>query len=868
MIGIITSQRKARGLLSTEELSRELVSHYPDDFGEMDSRSLSAKIADLDKGRPVWWVKRPQKLERLIEFLELDRDELNLGVKSGRHIIGFPMFPNLTPLDLRREDAWVIGDAVLMKDGRPSEPGRYGRRPTLDRWFESTGFVSGGIEWLQVTDGFEYRLLTQKLAIIRGSEFIMRDSLGEVIEKDVERLRTPSPLVITIRLDASVETLEIIANHRPDAPRLIVSPYPRPVAKPGNGSSSFEKPSRFAIQDWVWILRPNWRQSLLQWIEQRLDSRNTDRLFTNEAALILLDKFDRNSQWFASVEDVLILCGAIDDTKERHLSKALESDGAGSHLLELLLGRHASRSPLIEQLIKARWRRWDLPLTGGIAADEWRDLSKGLCDFDALLERNIVSPSARGYDFMNPIVARWLLRDHLFDLFRHGDLSSWAPACFDAQRRPILDAALDVAPVKVLEELWGRVAEVGESAESIGASEAMFVAIGRRVIHNENVSESLHSVARYVLDRTRGVHNYAWPFSRPLDSHESQLDWLSVCWAWSLLPVSTTGNTFNWQFPGWQASPPETLDDRLKGLGRYAYVGSSDSWALLSNPMQRFLTVIWRWMSSQSIPPVYDDMPAVFNAALLAHADATDFPAEECWWRGVFGVPAAEQALLKLVSAEGISLQRLAEAWWPSIVRHLRQFAGPDQSNLFSSMFGQKADEARQSIILKCVMERLESSVDDAMCDLSELDLKFLTGHPSLLSTTLKRTLFALVTRREDFDVPAWAVFSFLSSFGPDTATELEALLDHNTLGQAAARNLWGWRIEDAERLVRRPGSLSPEARRNLVLTCPPDALRTAITRLQEEPDLLHSEERQQWVRAHLPNSGPHANALLQFLDL
>lgn len=867
MIGTIASQRKAKGYASTEELSRALVSQCADDFAEMDSRSLSAKIADLDKGRSVWWMKRPKKLKSLIEFLELEMDELSLGQRSGRYVIDFPMFPNLTPLDLRREDAYIIGDAILMKDGRRNEPGPYGSRPTLERWFQSSGHVSGGIEWLQVADGFEYRLLTQKLALIRSTEFILCDSLGEVIENDVERLRTPSPLVIVIRNDASVETLEILAHYRPDAPRLVVSPHSKPLAKFGNSSGSSGKPALLEIRDWVWTLRPDWRQSLLHWIEHRLESKNVDRLFTKEAAWNLLNKYDRNHQWFATVEDVLILCGAIDNAKEIPLGKALRSAVTGSHLLELLLGRQESRLSLVQQLVKARWGRWDLALTGGIAADAWRDLSEGFYGFDALLDWGIVSSSARGYDFKNPIVARWLLREHLFELFRNGNLSSWAPACFDVQRRQILDAALDVAPVNVLEALWERIVESGQSAGRVGASEAIFVAIGRRIINGEDVSERLHPVARCVLDRIRDVRNYAWPLSRPVDSLELQLDWLSVCWAWSLLPVSDTGDTFPWQFPGWQTSVLEELDAHLEHLGRYSYGGSSHSWAVLADPMQRFLTVIWHWMEKQNIKVIHKDRPAVFNAALLARADKSGVNVDESWWIGVLGDPAAEQALLSLVSAERLSLQSLAEAWWPSIVRHICLFAGVKQEHLFSSMFRQNVEDAKQSVVFKCVMEQLEPKVGDALHKLSESDLEFLTNHPELLSTTFKRTLFVLVTCRENFDIPSWAVFGFLSSFGSDTATELEALLDHSTLGRAAAQNLWDWRKEDAEILIRRPGSLSPEARRNLVLASPPAALGAAIARLKVEPDLLRSD-KENWARSHLPDSGIHASELLQFLEL
>ncbi|MFM0277723.1 hypothetical protein P0D75_06840 [Paraburkholderia sediminicola] len=99
-----------------------------------------------------------------------------------------------------------------------------------------------------------------------------------------------------------------------------------------------------------------------------------------------------------------------------------------------------------------------------------------------------------------------------------------------------------------------------------------------------------------------------------------------------------------------------------------------------------------------------------------------------------------------------------------------------------------------------------------------------------------------------------------------ETAAELEALLDHGGLGRTAARYLWDWRKEDAEILMRRPGSLGQEARRNLVLTCPPAALGAAITRLKAEPDLLRGE-RQGWLRAYLLDSGIHANELLRLLE-
>lgn len=97
------------------------------------------------------------------------------------------------------------------------------------------------------------------------------------------------------------------------------------------------------------------------------------------------------------------------------------------------------------------------------------------------------------------------------------------------------------------------------------------------------------------------------------------------------------------------------------------------------------------------------------------------------------------------------------------------------------------------------------------------------------------------------------------------TASEQEALLGHAKLGPWAARNLWEWRNDSTERLLDRSESLSPEAVKNLVLSCPPDALAVAISRLQKCPGILMPSERKLWVR-FLPNSGQNANNLMQLL--
>ncbi|CAE6855856.1 hypothetical protein [Paraburkholderia nemoris] len=867
----ITSRLAKKQLRSVEELSRTLIKTYTNEFADIEARILSLRIGALNNGKPVWWEKRPQKLKCLLDFLELERDDLAVSRKSGRYTFEFSAFPGVPPLDLRREDIWEISELVLMQGDMRVQQNRYQSKPTLRYWLEGIGLTPGKIQWLQIEDAVEYQMLTRKLAAVGRHDIIFVKSLSDVLENDFERLFDPSPLILAIRDDVTAKTLKPFAIHRPDAPRLIVSPFPPPISGPrANSDTNADLAKLVDIESLAWSLKPNWRQSMLQWLDERMNGLEANTLFTSEAAQSLLDKFDPDGQWFVSVEEILILCQAIDEAKERKLQKAMESNGNASVLLELLLGRNESQSDLIEQLIAARWKRWDLPWMDGVAVDDWRVLSNNLCEFDALLERAIIAPSPKGYDFANPIVARLLLRNYLFTVLRTGETTSWAPACFDAQRRPMLDAALDAVPIEVLENLSERIMQDQNSVGVVGAVEALFVAIGRRIIRSEPVSDELGALTGHILNRISNEHGLAIPLSRSLATPEAQLEWTSVCWAWSLATAPVKGWTQSWLFPGWRAALPEKLDDWLNVPGRHGHAGLADDWTNLAVPMQRFLSVVERWTASLDKPLLYEYMPSVFRLAFLAHAAAGKWQADRDWWHGVFGEPAAEQALLDLMAARGTSLDAfVARVWWPSLIRHLDQCFGENSPRWQRSIpdgFGGNANVATRSSIFARVMERLEPTAGEALLQLDGKARHFLSSNPGLLSPPFKRALLKLVTGNEDFSLNPWEIPSFLSRFGPETAPELESLLSHDKLGQVAARHLWEWRPSEADRLMRKKRALSPMAMKHLVLSCPVDAIAIAIAQLQKEPEFLSLEERRQWVYYHLPDSRQHANALLQLL--
>ena len=82
-------------------------------------------------------------------------------------------------------------------------------------------------------------------------------------------------------------------------------------------------------------------------------------------------------------------------------------------------------------------------------------------------------------------------------------LTSWALACFDPERRRVVDAALDAVSMEHLAAATERLLqEVADSAVAIGVSEALFMAVGRRILNGkEMIPAALMPVAQSVVDR-------------------------------------------------------------------------------------------------------------------------------------------------------------------------------------------------------------------------------------------------------------------------------------------------------------------------------------------------------------------------------
>lgn len=882
----IESSKRFNLYNSFDKVASKLMETRPDLFEkpgktkDVTMRSLGAKIGELDRGKTTWWLKREAETNSLIELLDIDRDELGLHQKTGRHIFALSAFPDFPSLDLMRENYWSIAKPELLSEDSSRENNRYATRtkPTLDAWLSPQGIVYSDkkVEWLHVPDMTEYQLLTRKLDAIGRHQFASHNSLREVIAQDIEHVRNQQPLILAIHGNPEADHLEALITYRQGAPLLIISPSPLPDLWPEEKNETAKPPESAGktmiapkdVNTWTWTLLPDWRYQLSQWLEQRMSKLGIDTIFTSEATQDLLHKFDPSGKWFVGVEDVLVLCQAVSERREVKLKASAGSDGDVNLLLSLLFNRDKSSLGLIQPLIERRWKRWDLAWEGELDQKTWSDMAGDLCQFDTMLTQQLIVHGMEGFDFQRPILIRLLLRNQLMAALNKGDLAAWAPACFDTRRRPLVDAALDAMDIGQLEQIAVQLIEAPASAETMGAGEAMFTAIGRRIIREEDIGGELPMLADHVLKQLTWDDGLLYPCSRPLASMAQQLEWICVCWAWSLVPSPGTDLPPNWLFPGWNPAPSKTLP---KWINIYASSNSSQHWEDMAIPMRDFLSVVTRWLARHETPPAYENMPLLFNAGLLARAAAGQWPASSDWWWGLLDHPIAEQTLKHQVESADPSVnRRTALTWWPSLVKHQRQkFSNMFTSNPFmgSSLFTRNRKEQGYSTLLSWVMEQMDKHGEQALTGLDDDDRKFLMLHPAALSTPVKRQLLRSLAK----DFPKdWHAFEFANLFlhyGPETAVEMETFLDNTELGDQAAGYLWKWAPRKAELLMRKKQNSSREALRRLTLASPFSAIGDAVDLLMDDPALLSDKERRDWARWRLPDARQHAQDLMQLLN-
>lgn len=876
----IKKARERKSVKSNDALAIELLAKHPstfvDDKGQpLKPRTLSAKISELDRGITAWWRNRAPATECLIAHLDIEQGELDLNPAGGRNLLSLPSFPAFPPLVMNRETPWRIAEAKRERDP-DRDPGRYGMKPTLDFWLEPKrrGMNPERIQWLCVHDDVEFDILICKLATV-GKHPVLRAATPEgVITRHIDKLALADSLIVVLDGVGDGEQVGQLASMRQGAPLLIVAHDPLPELAPESEQSEQSEQSSEAkrlaahvahseIECWTWTLLPTWRERLLASIERRMQDLGTGRQFSSKATQALLDKFDRSRQWFVRVDDVLVLCQTVCEGEEENLCDALDSGADTASLLSLLFNRDEAHLDDMRRLVTMRWARWKLSWSADLSLEEWITLTKTKERFETMVSRNLMGQHGLGYRFQRPVVIRLLLRSHLVECMSKDDLDTWAPACFDDERRPFVDAALDALPVNTLQRLARKIGKACVNHNIYrGAAEALFAALGRRMLHANINGQVLAEFGNIVIPKLRKQGGLVWPMSRSLGSPSDELGWISVCWAWSLHAQRLTEGS--WQFPGWNAKLAKYPD----WIDIYGRAHSAYSWDRLGPQLWDFLSIARTWLEARPRDIDHARLSPLFRMALLLNAAIAGRDAEPWWWEGVIGDPGAEQALIEYgMPDKGTQSRAMVLTWWRSLVRY-RHDTFKRQQYAGSTLFSRQPQANGYSPLFAQVIDWLSPIPAKAIQAIDKDDRLFLVRYAVSLPASLQCELLKYVALAENVHWYVWEAPSLMAQFGPQVAESLPDLLDHPQFGGVAALRLWEWAPSRAVGLMRMHRKLSGAALLNIIVACPMMAIDAALAVQRREPSLMTCQQWREWALQRLPDARTHAPALLDLIEL
>jgi hypothetical protein len=901
----VKTAQSAKGLPSFGATAQALLKAHPANDWGMKPRSLETQIGKLDRGEITWWINHAEVAKALGALLDLSLPDLGLhGNADAKFQFSFAEFPGLEPLDLRREKPWKLGEAIA--DEKPKENG-FGK-PTLDEWLNpepNQWHPPNKHHWLYVPDGLEKRLFTQHLAITSAYRVVFTRTL-EAASAELEKVK---PLILVVDGDVSEEDFRTLGLRHESAGLLVVAsvPIPGETRDPWFSMESmswerrsmsdeqrrlFVRTTPVSLECWTWTLRHDWRTALLQWVEKRLTRQKADTLFDAQSLCQWLERFDPLGQWFDTPSNVLQLCASAHSHPHTKLPKPNDAE-AGRKLTQLLFSdKFSKRKDQLQQWAVARWNRLEFAWHGFLPKEDWLSLlpinqllpsaeavhaiasaktapeRKKAADRvvdqlqagnpDVLEASELLKDGSTGQlDFAHPTLVRLIVRDKLMRQIAEEQAFSWGWACFDPDRSMLVDAALDVISMDTLMQAVQRLLREdagmvnATSAAGLAASEALFVAIGRRIANPEGIEDKyiplLGQLAEAVigrLDIEMSAFTLPVPWSRPTDAPEQQLVWIGVCWACSLQIKApdklADGCSPNWLFPGWSESRPPP-PDWLNSLW------PEKDTKQISSAWKYFLKVADEWVKDWNQP--MDNAPRILRLALLGRAAHGTWAADPTWWEDLIAVetPWAEEALLVSLESAGKSA---AARLWPSYLA----FEMDEKERLFPTR--------QLSSVRRWLLGQLSPA--DALTGLSPAALKHLVAYPRTLPPAFRAPL--LLARCQSISFESFAdTAPFIARFGPSALPALPELLKHYWLGKAAAEYLWVWGATTAEQLLL-DETVDSLARYYLLHTCPASKIAVAAAALTEKPALFRWSEYSSWARSHLPTAGKNAQVLIDII--
>lgn len=890
--GVIRLAPKFALFGSNNGLARALIEQYPNTFGGQDARVLGNEVGRLDRGQRSFWLGHPEATQCLMELLEVTEADLGLHAHIGDHDLVVLEFPELAPIDLRNDAPWDLGDAYL--DAPPASD-RLGR-DTLDDWLDPAPGSRRHVyhtDWLHVADALERDRISLKLAMSSEVQVIRVDTLSDALH----RMADPVPLIFIVATDGGANDVAALARRDDRLGTLVIAPFML-SAREGHAvfdSLSWERMTASAherstmdlnggsyrsLRRWSWTLFPDWRERLLNRVERHLLRHDADTLLSAQEISDWLHRFDRRAVWFATTSDMFRLCRLAHHSKK--YLRGADDPNASSHWMGAFSSPEPPpRTAMLRRLAAIRWQRTDRPWSGSLSLEAWSTLSPapgaitaerlaGIAAPKKLEERNqaasrlaaqllagdpvallnggvLRSTGRNEFDFQHPTLAGLMVRDTLLRQITAEPLASWALACFDPGRRPLIDAVLDVLPMLKLLAVAQRLAEEPpNTACAIGASEALFMAVGRRIAQGDHIPAALIAAAHMViarLDCSDPESTMPAPWSRKASAQQDRLAWISACWSWSCLPEAAVATCANWLFPGWcdvLASPPHWLDelwpDRLTEH--------------LPSEWHHLLSVADLWLKDRDHPP--EAAPRILQLALLKGTARGAWAAEPSWWSDWFAYEHwswTEELFIGMFASSGPAV---AASLLPSLLAF-------EQTLPYQEVY-----RIHLSPIRRWLLERIEAETALEGFDLPRR--RYLVSCAYTLPPAWRIPLFRLLAELPVTERPIDSV-EHLLAFGPCIAPILPDYLGDILLGWAAATCLWEWAPDVASHLLSPTTVLERDARWALLHSVPPSHLSAGIDALLASPKLLDDAEREAWVRRHLADSAENATRLLAIRD-
>ena len=877
-------------------IAQELIKKYPDAHSTIAPRSLAGKIGSLDQGQRTWWANHPASAIGLAELLQVSREDLGLHEQAlNRHMFVLEAFTELPPLDLKHGRPWHLASAQLASSQRdPTERSI----PTLEHWLAPAQWIQRppyDMDWLYVEDDLEREILSGSLAAAGHFEVVHAETLADA----GSRLQVQKPVIISVRGDGGDADMAALAHRPENAGLLIIAPFMLPTRKETSSAEyfgweqrssnrqernrfQFDLPGRSAtLKRWTWTLLPDWRIQLLKLVDAHISQHNVDSLYSEQRITDWLEAFDPSGVWFCTTTDLLHLCrmGHYRGTKLPGTSDV----NAGQQFAMSLPQKEMPFSGMqLTQLAKLRWQRGDLPWKGALPLETWHALAPAgmttairealneialaqneparlqaaaqlamrleASNPEWLLASGLLKQERRGFfEFQHRALANLAVRDYLIHQITQETVDTWAMTCFEEQRRSMLDAALDAVSLADLINVTEKLDLITQdSAMNIGASEALFMAVARKIAKGEEFPSSyiaaLAPLAQCVvgrLDFTEGEWSLPKPWSRPSASQDEQIEWVSACWAWSLLPEIGMTISEKWLFPGWCMS-----------------LGEAPSWLSslwpdsnckqLPHAWTNFFSIADEWVKDLSQPLV--DAPRLLKIALLGKAARGAWSAEPSWWQDLTDFVHEAWIFESLLKRINFNNPDGAVRLWPSFL--LSERTSSD-------------DLARYSPVRRWLLEQLNPT--NGLNSLTHDDLLYLAKIPESLPPEFRAPLLSsLMTAISEMEY--WEQLPFLQRFGPSAAPSLVSYLQNDSMVDAAIECLWDWQPETAVALLRKKTPLSATTLGGLALSCPANHLTAAIELLLNEPTLLDASTRIWWARGHLSKSGVHSRQLFEII--